>query len=661
MPTSERVLSGSKSKGSRVTQEKEAVPFHQGLSVRSFDKTGDRLIPVGRSGDIFGIFKDNTRVGVSFFDDTIELNNTPEDIRGASGIIESKDIPSKFEKRLVFDFEKANFGQPLTYPLEEPFADLMDYQAKSYIEDQGLFMYPVNLWNLGELPKHEFDGVIEPLDIRSEILQIVNTKYEGRAIRGSLVGGASERPWGSKEIVDEWEIADNEDRPFLDAPQHFLAPKIEDLPATKLVSKSILEHFWTDTFTLDGNTYSSAKNVQLFAYPNQTSPQDLSGKGVALSNEGGGLTEVTATIGSATWPAFQNNAGSGASRLQLGTAAYWNGIIGDKGGGSSFPRTLIQKTYSIWVKQTPGEHATYAGGALFALGGPNESNTGGINIEYGRFSGYAMGPIDPRTGPSDHLNNHRRFGVHIYDKSSGYGDTWTTEGWNWLADGEWHNFVVVVEIDNVERGPNNVPQGWTPSVYGSPTTNLTMYVDGVQVNAFFAYPNFTNADVDAAFPASSHFQLNPAGRARVGSGYGSFGGNRFYGQFTLPAIWDSVLQPQEVAALYTATRRPHPRYSITTVPQERGPILKSFPFQSYQDITQAPDHPLVEKDYHDVVYRSLSLHNGADMKSALRLLNSSSCDTITDPFQKTSARGFYFGPKAGSITFGNMYTLGEYE
>ena len=103
MPTSERVLSGSKSKGSRVTQEKEAVPFHQGLSVRSFDKTGDRLIPVGRSGDIFGIFKDNTRVGVSFFDDTIELNNTPEDIRGASGIIESKDIPSKFEKRLVFD------------------------------------------------------------------------------------------------------------------------------------------------------------------------------------------------------------------------------------------------------------------------------------------------------------------------------------------------------------------------------------------------------------------------------------------------------------------------------------------------------------------------------------------------------------------------------
>ena len=79
-------------------------------------------------------------------------------------------------------------------------------------------MWPVNLWNLGDLPSYEFDGVIEPFDVRSEILGQLNLRFEGRTIRASLVGAASESPWGSVEINRTWKKSDHKSPTFLDAP-----------------------------------------------------------------------------------------------------------------------------------------------------------------------------------------------------------------------------------------------------------------------------------------------------------------------------------------------------------------------------------------------------------------------------------------------------------
>ena len=97
-------------------------------------------------------------------------------------------------------------------------ADAKDFDPVHYIQDPGDVMWPANMWNAGELDDHEFDGVVEPLDLRREIFGDLDTRYEGRAIRGSLVGGSSERPWGSKEIKDSWQTTDNEETAFLDAP-----------------------------------------------------------------------------------------------------------------------------------------------------------------------------------------------------------------------------------------------------------------------------------------------------------------------------------------------------------------------------------------------------------------------------------------------------------
>tara|TARA_A200000159_G_scaffold24979_2_gene22156 strand:+ start:2470 stop:4410 length:1941 start_codon:yes stop_codon:yes gene_type:complete len=646
MSESKRVLSGSLTKGSSASQETEMIPFYQGINVSDVRRISDRLSPHMRSGDTFGIFKGGTRMRDAQFDDTITLNNELTDLR---------EDDDRFEQRLVFDMEKANFGVAPTIPMGEPFADLIDFDPVVYLQDEGTFMYPSSLWNLGELPKHEFDGIAEVFDKRKNILGLVDFRYEGRTSRGSLTGGASERPWGSKEIVDSWIITDNEDKPFLDAPQHYLIPGVESLPSTKLISQALREYFWLETFTMNGGTYSSAANLQLWAQPDVTSPQDLSGKEVPLTNASGNLTAATAVLGSATWPAFEDNAGGGDSQLQLATATYWNGVIGDKGGGTSFPRNLIQNTFSIWVRQSLSDHSSYSSGTIWAFGGTSASSSKGLTIGYGSYT--PAGPIDPTVKYGGHISTHRRFGVYVYDKGETYADSWYTEDWNWLGDGEWHNIVVVVEVDN--RDSSGVPAGWTSTAYGSPTTNVTMYLDGAKIDTYLSYPNFSNADVEAGFGSSSHFQLNPAGRARVGSSY-SGGGGKFFGQFTLPAIWDTVLGAGEVAALYAATRQPHPRTAQTEVPAEYPPRLKSLAYQGFQDITQASDVSIIEADYHDRVYFSLTSHNNSDMRNALRLLNSSSCNNITDPLKKQASTGLC-DSRAGSITFGDVYVTGEYE
>ena len=83
--------------------------------------------------------------------------------------------------------------------------------------------------------------------------------------------------------------------------------------------------------------------------------------------------------------------------------------------------------------------------------------------------------------------------------------------------------------------------------------------------------------------------------------------------------------------------------------------------QAFQDITQAQDDPFYQEDYHDKVYFSLISHNNSDMRNALRLLNSSSCNSLTDPFEKRASRGTGTSDKAGSIAFRDMYITGEYE
>ena len=211
MADSDRVLSGSLTKGTRATLTGSASPFYQGINVKT-DKVfvdGNISPRLGSNSRRLAIFKNNVRMSSIQFDDTISLNNDSQDLN---------DDESKFEERLVFDLEISQYGQPIVTLQGEPFADLTSFNPVSFIQAPDEAMYPVNLWNLGELPDHEFNGVIEPLDIRGDILGLNDYRYEGHSVRGGLVGSAASRPWGSLEINDTWSLSDKSYFPFLDAP-----------------------------------------------------------------------------------------------------------------------------------------------------------------------------------------------------------------------------------------------------------------------------------------------------------------------------------------------------------------------------------------------------------------------------------------------------------
>lgn len=209
MAESQRVLSGSLTKGSTATLSGSVQYFYQGVNASSFTSYLGSLIPRVGSGDRTQLYRNNKKISTSIFDDTTTLNNELSDMGG-----ENDDL---FEERISFSYEKRSFGQPTEMPMVEPYADILDFDPVTYLNDNDSFMWPVNLWNIGSLSKHEFDGVIEPFDIRTEILGL-DTKHLGRSIRGAVVGSFSNRPWGSIEIHDSWKVNESYGFAFLDAP-----------------------------------------------------------------------------------------------------------------------------------------------------------------------------------------------------------------------------------------------------------------------------------------------------------------------------------------------------------------------------------------------------------------------------------------------------------
>ena len=210
--TSQRILSGSKTKGSTATLTGSVQYFYQGTSVRTFSSYVGSLLPRMGSGDRVELYKDGSPIDrLKQFDDSVIVNNKLSDMGGDND-------GRRIEERVDHSYENRNFGQAPSTLLGEPYADTKDFDPVHYIQDPGDIMWPANMWNAGELDDHEFDGIIEPLDLRREIFGDLDTRYEGRAIRGSLVGAGSERPWGSKEIQDSWKTIDNQETAFLDSP-----------------------------------------------------------------------------------------------------------------------------------------------------------------------------------------------------------------------------------------------------------------------------------------------------------------------------------------------------------------------------------------------------------------------------------------------------------
>jgi len=182
----------------------------QGLDAQPDDIYFPSLLPRLRQGAPMSLWRQGEKISDKYFDDTLAMNPNPQDMRGVGDI--------KVTQRMNFGWEQLNFGQAPTVQQGESYVETARFNPIDYLESSEETMWPVNLFNLGSLLDHEFDGVIEPFDIRSELLGIVRSRFEGHSVRGGLTGGASETYFGSKQIVDTWHDNDAKAPFFLDAP-----------------------------------------------------------------------------------------------------------------------------------------------------------------------------------------------------------------------------------------------------------------------------------------------------------------------------------------------------------------------------------------------------------------------------------------------------------
>ena len=182
----------------------------QGVDAQPDDIYFPSLLPRVRQGAPMSLWRQGEKISDKYFDDTLAMNPNPQDMRGVGDI--------KVTQRMNFDWEKLNFGQAPVVQQGESYVETNRFNPINFILSPEETMWPVNLFNLGSLLDHEFDGIIEPLDIRSELLGIVRSRFEGHSVRAGLTGGASETYFGSKQIVDKWHDNDAKAPFFLDAP-----------------------------------------------------------------------------------------------------------------------------------------------------------------------------------------------------------------------------------------------------------------------------------------------------------------------------------------------------------------------------------------------------------------------------------------------------------
>ena len=224
MAQSQRVLSGSQTKGSSATPSGSIIYSYQGINAKTNESYFGSLLPRLGSGDRTALFLNNKRLPEKIFNDSITIGGAASLDSPQPGV---KDTTNRVQTRIDFRYENRNLGQLDQRPEGYEFVETIEYDPVAYLQDQSQTMWPVNLFNSSMVPKYEFDGVIEPLEIRSEMLGLLDTRYEGHSIRGAVVGEYAEGPLGSKAVKSTWTKTDKPTTPFLDAPDLFGVSVVE--------------------------------------------------------------------------------------------------------------------------------------------------------------------------------------------------------------------------------------------------------------------------------------------------------------------------------------------------------------------------------------------------------------------------------------------------
>ena len=604
MAQSQRVLSGSRTRGSTASPSGSIIYSYQGINARTNASYFGSLLPRIGSGNRLKLYKGTKPLSENEFDDSLVINNDTADMRTVSGSI--------ITTRIGFELERMTFGQPPTSQKGELFVDISGFDPVSYLHDPGHSMWPANLWNAGSLSDHEFDGVIEVFDIRREILGQVDLRYDGHAPRGSVTGPFSENPFGSTAITDKWTFSDYALSPFLDGPNEMSKDRGIDTPVLARISQKI-DKPWTDpNSAMPFPGYQGLEREDITAFIAEDYHKSVYSKiyhenPATTTNSSYDLTksfiassfEYSSSSSLVAWWKMIGTPGVDVSdsSVNVFTGSFPNDCTAPTGAMQP-PSTYIQA--SSWhfdgnndevIAITGGGSSTlnnFIGGSYGAGTLKSYSITFWVRND-GTDSGYVFVAGNPTGEPglfvkvdSNGRIRHSRYGTGKYESS--YTATGLAPANTWVH--------VVVSWDG---------KNYTETVPGAADANYSqIYINGVKTS-------WASAGVAASGLGLSDFADHASIGGKSVPPY-STQAIELAGRLADLAIFDKVLPQKDVKAMYLASS---------------GSICNK---------EAAHEDPMV---------------------SALQALNGSSCVTLTNPIDHQANRGFYFGQKAGSIVYGD--------
>jgi hypothetical protein len=228
MPTTQRVLSGSLTRGSTATLSGSVMPFRQGVSVLSMEQRFAGMSPklaAGSSPIMLVGGRPWNRAG-KIYDDSIQFAPATTATSGSVSTVDAPITPT--EGMITFapnhEVDRRDYGQPKLFKDDEPFEDMPGFNPVAFLEDGGCSMiYPYILFNVSMKDPDQMDGVIEPLTIRSRASRnSIDWPFEAHRVSGFFMGGAEDSRGWSCPIVQQINLRHTSFEPYEDGGYEFM-------------------------------------------------------------------------------------------------------------------------------------------------------------------------------------------------------------------------------------------------------------------------------------------------------------------------------------------------------------------------------------------------------------------------------------------------------
>ena len=230
MPSSQRVLSGSKTRGTTATNSSFIDQFRQGVSVLTMAQRYAGMSPKIAAGSSPIMVLDGKKIvgHDNFFDETMSApkaaavlgtSGSTNPLNSAHGIISF--VPNH-------QMVRRDYGQAKLFKDDEPYEDMAKFNPVAFIEDAGgTMIYPYILWNVSMRDPDQMDGVIEPLAIRSRASRnSIDWPFEAHGVSGLYLDGAEDSRRRSCPIIQQFNLKSTSMEPFEDGGYEFFGQSV---------------------------------------------------------------------------------------------------------------------------------------------------------------------------------------------------------------------------------------------------------------------------------------------------------------------------------------------------------------------------------------------------------------------------------------------------